>query len=220
MNGIQYNHLKHIIDFMYQGEIKVLDSDLEGVLALGESLQVKGLCSVKLRQKIALNSDAKSEKPESPVPFQPVLTKRQTTPVEPKPNVENTKVIVPPLKVYSRASTSNNQVQVPENLSVNKLQEEPKNYSKVSLDALAENSHSVNKPAIEERVGKIVTVLGQPISIDEGSEEPSPKKVKGNPPPLIVRKSVSFNTIFEVKSNQLNFLIDICSYLYKLTQKL
>lgn len=65
MNGIKYNHLKHIIDFIYQGEIRVLDSDLEGVLALGESMQVKGLCSVKLRQKLSQTENTAELNPKT-----------------------------------------------------------------------------------------------------------------------------------------------------------
>lgn len=53
LNGIKFNHFKHILEFIYQGEVKVLDVDLEGVLALGESLQVKGLSSIKLKHKIS-----------------------------------------------------------------------------------------------------------------------------------------------------------------------
>ncbi|XP_023020998.2 uncharacterized protein isoform X1 [Leptinotarsa decemlineata] len=52
MNGIKLAHLRHIIEFIYHGEIKVLDSDLEGVLALGEYFQVKGLCSVKVKHSL------------------------------------------------------------------------------------------------------------------------------------------------------------------------
>lgn len=51
MHGVKFQHLKHVVDFIYQGEIRVLDSDLEEVLALGNTLQIKGLCSVKLRPK-------------------------------------------------------------------------------------------------------------------------------------------------------------------------
>ncbi|KAG5898631.1 hypothetical protein JTB14_021005 [Gonioctena quinquepunctata] len=48
LSGIKLAHLTHIIEFIYKGEIRVLDSDLESVLALGEHFQVKGLCSVKV----------------------------------------------------------------------------------------------------------------------------------------------------------------------------
>ncbi|XP_018565168.1 high mobility group protein B1-like isoform X2 [Anoplophora glabripennis] len=53
LNGIKFNHFKHILEFIYQGEVKVLDIDLEGVLALGENLQVKGLSSIKLKQQVS-----------------------------------------------------------------------------------------------------------------------------------------------------------------------
>ncbi|XP_060531134.1 broad-complex core protein isoforms 1/2/3/4/5-like [Cylas formicarius] len=49
LNGIRFRDLKYILHFMYHGEVKVLDKDLPNVLALGQSLQIKGLCSVKLK---------------------------------------------------------------------------------------------------------------------------------------------------------------------------
>ncbi|KAJ8922680.1 hypothetical protein NQ315_007712 [Exocentrus adspersus] len=73
LNGSKLNHLKHILEFMYQGEVRVLDVDLEGVLALGESLRVKGLSSVKFKQQMpqpqrvesAPNSSSSSPNPSS-----------------------------------------------------------------------------------------------------------------------------------------------------------
>lgn len=193
MNGIRFNHLKHIVDFMYQGEIKVLDSDLEGVLALGDNLQVKGLCSVKLKQKVMVNKEVKNV---DPVYSQPTSNK-QPLEVESKINIDNIRMVTPPSKAQSKVLISNNSIPSVENLSLNKPQEEPKNYSKVSLDALAENrsnTHSVNNTKKEsknfEKTVKIPTIIGHPIKIDEDLEEPTFKKVKVNPPPLIIRRSV------------------------------
>lgn len=39
--------LKQIIEFMYRGEVKVLETELDSLLAVAESLQVKGLSSVR-----------------------------------------------------------------------------------------------------------------------------------------------------------------------------
>lgn len=49
LNGVRFVDLKCILHFMYHGEVKVIDKDLPTVLALGETLQIKGLSSVKLR---------------------------------------------------------------------------------------------------------------------------------------------------------------------------
>ncbi|XP_076256478.1 uncharacterized protein LOC143193924 [Rhynchophorus ferrugineus] len=49
LNGVRFTDLKYILHFMYHGEVKVVDTDLPSVLALGETLQIKGLSSVKLR---------------------------------------------------------------------------------------------------------------------------------------------------------------------------
>lgn len=201
MNGIRFIHLKHIIDFMYQGEIKVLDIDLEGVLTLGESLRVKGLCSVKLKQKIGLNNEVKAvEQSVSPAP-QRTNIKPQPIPIAPKPDMENTKNVVPPLKNYSRTSfkvpNSSSCLDSEENLCVNRSHEEPKNYSKVTLDALAANNsapliNNIKKDVkSEEKFVKMSAVINETINIEDDSQEPASKKIKLHPPPFITRKSVS-----------------------------
>ncbi|XP_075234898.1 longitudinals lacking protein-like [Lycorma delicatula] len=46
-NGIGFSELKLVVEFMYRGEIKVLESDLQTVLQTAEALQVKGLSTVR-----------------------------------------------------------------------------------------------------------------------------------------------------------------------------
>ncbi|KAJ8953798.1 hypothetical protein NQ318_006645 [Aromia moschata] len=65
LNSIKFSHLKHILEFIYHGEVKILDEDLEGVLALGESFQVKGLSSVKIKHQIS-TPDRPSSKLSTP----------------------------------------------------------------------------------------------------------------------------------------------------------
>lgn len=69
MNGVRYENLKQVIDFMYYGEVRVVEENLESLLKLAETLQVKGLCSVRaknLSEKIhetqADNTDMKKRK--------------------------------------------------------------------------------------------------------------------------------------------------------------
>lgn len=184
MNGVQFNCLKHIVDFMYQGEIKVLDSDLEGVLALGESLRVKGLCSVKLRQKIGLNEAKPIEQP--PISPQP---KRQP------PQVVEAKNLVENARSYTRVPKP--QSTLPSEEVINLSLSEPKNYSKVTLDALSENkllpqniNNGIKEVKGEDKGGKESIFRGQPL-VKKDLDEPRIKRIKGNPPPLIIRKSVS-----------------------------
>ncbi|CAG7818345.1 unnamed protein product [Allacma fusca] len=47
MNGLKFEDIKSIVEFMYKGEVKVCESDLEGLLATAESLQIKGLSNVR-----------------------------------------------------------------------------------------------------------------------------------------------------------------------------
>lgn len=82
LNGIKINYFKHILEFIYQGEVKVLDIDLEGVLTLGEHLQVKGLSSIKLKHQVSSeelkttalkrSSNIRESKPKS-LPNSPAL---------------------------------------------------------------------------------------------------------------------------------------------------
>ncbi|KAK9869962.1 hypothetical protein WA026_006060 [Henosepilachna vigintioctopunctata] len=46
LNNVKYEYLKHVIDFIYNGEIRVKDTDLEEILLLGTNLKVKGLSNV------------------------------------------------------------------------------------------------------------------------------------------------------------------------------
>ncbi|GLV35547.1 bric a brac 2 [Carabus blaptoides fortunei] len=47
INGMKYTDVKQVIDFMYRGEVKVLEAELDSLLAVAESLQVKGLSTVR-----------------------------------------------------------------------------------------------------------------------------------------------------------------------------
>lgn len=188
MNGVQFNYLKHIIDFMYQGEIKVIDSDLEGVLALGESLRVKGLCSVKLRQKVGLGEPRTLERSNSPLTSQ---SQKQVSPSESKKTSDNLQKV--PVVSLTSNSLSSEDVNVNTTKEVNSSQEEPKNYSKVSLDALSENAaltQNVNNGTKtelknDEKRLRESCLRGQPIKLKY-------KKFKVNPsPPLVIRKNVS-----------------------------
>lgn len=57
-----------IIQFMYKGEVKVADSDMQQFLSLGKMLQVKGLCSVELQdtQKTQKTTENKGTSPLNP----------------------------------------------------------------------------------------------------------------------------------------------------------
>ncbi|KAJ9598250.1 hypothetical protein L9F63_011071, partial [Diploptera punctata] len=47
LNGMKFVDIKLVIEFMYRGEIKVLETELDGLLAAAETLQVKGLSNVR-----------------------------------------------------------------------------------------------------------------------------------------------------------------------------
>lgn len=47
LNGVNFKDLKLVIEFMYRGETRVLESELSGVFSVAEALQIKGLCNVR-----------------------------------------------------------------------------------------------------------------------------------------------------------------------------
>jgi len=51
VTGVQVNHLRHIIDFMYDGEINVAQEDIETLIKTAEQLKVKGLSSKQSNRK-------------------------------------------------------------------------------------------------------------------------------------------------------------------------
>lgn len=82
LNGVRFDVLKQLIEFMYRGEVKVQDADVADLLQLAETLQVKGLCSVReksgglLPTELPGNGDGGGSK-ETPPQSQPAS--RNTT---------------------------------------------------------------------------------------------------------------------------------------------
>ncbi|RZC32207.1 bric-a-brac 1-like [Asbolus verrucosus] len=62
LNDVKFKDLELVIQFMYKGEVKVADSEMQNFLSLGKMLQVKGLCSVELqdKQKSQLNGEERN----------------------------------------------------------------------------------------------------------------------------------------------------------------
>lgn len=50
LNGMHFNDLKQLVEFMYRGEVRVQSEDIDSLLCLAENLQVKGLCNVRTKQ--------------------------------------------------------------------------------------------------------------------------------------------------------------------------
>lgn len=68
---MKYNDVKQVIDFMYRGEVKVLEADLESILAVAESLQVKGLSTVRNSyEKQDVSQTSEQSITETPTPDQ------------------------------------------------------------------------------------------------------------------------------------------------------
>lgn len=60
MNGVKFLNLKQIIEFMYHGEVKIMEEELESLLALAETFKVKGLSNVR-NKKIVRNEENGNE---------------------------------------------------------------------------------------------------------------------------------------------------------------
>lgn len=59
MNGVKFTNLKQIIEFMYHGEVKIAEEELESLLALAENFKVKGLSNVR-NKKLAKDNENES----------------------------------------------------------------------------------------------------------------------------------------------------------------
>jgi hypothetical protein len=67
LNNMNQNHVKNLLDFMYKGEIKVLESELESFLQIAEVLQVKGLCNIRNKDtKRQATADEEEPQPKNP----------------------------------------------------------------------------------------------------------------------------------------------------------
>ena len=61
LRGVDHHHLLLILDFMYLGEVSVLQKDLPAFLRTAEDLQVKGLIEkVDLVQEEAINEQSQN----------------------------------------------------------------------------------------------------------------------------------------------------------------
>lgn len=173
MNGVNFTHLKHVIDFMYQGEVRVVDSDLEGVLTLGESLQVRGLCSLKMNEKFV--NDVKNNEPS--------VSHIAKSDVESNSRIDSQYVNMPNSKVL------NNPPPLTPSPLAYKSMEENRNLS----DSLNSTQNSI-------KIRDIKSVLktpkhDKPIIIDGDKNEPDSKRKKLIPS-LASVKAVSMFLIY------------------------
>ncbi|XP_059089256.1 broad-complex core protein isoforms 1/2/3/4/5-like isoform X39 [Tigriopus californicus] len=58
LRGVSYEDLKHIIDFMYYGEVNVAQDDLQAFLQVAEDLKVKGLTQADSNSSSAPSSSS------------------------------------------------------------------------------------------------------------------------------------------------------------------
>ncbi|EFA01747.1 protein bric-a-brac 1 [Tribolium castaneum] len=95
LNDVKFRDLQLIVQFMYKGEVKVADSDMQQFLSLGKMLQVKGLCSVELHDKHKTQpNDAKTTEKVTLPPTntrntaEKKVTCNKVVQIDPKPNTE------------------------------------------------------------------------------------------------------------------------------------
>ncbi|XP_063239457.1 zinc finger and BTB domain-containing protein 22-like [Bacillus rossius redtenbacheri] len=88
-NGISFLDLKLVIDFMYRGEIKVLEAELEGLLAAAETLQVKGLTSARGKYETGQVEGDSPPFVAAAAPSPMVLRKKRPSPIAINAKPEN-----------------------------------------------------------------------------------------------------------------------------------
>ena len=79
LRGIGYNDLVSILDFMYHGEVKIAQNNLNNFLTLAEELQIKGLANRKQTQAVA-RTVAKTSRPSSDNSGSPAKKIRKSLP--------------------------------------------------------------------------------------------------------------------------------------------
>ena len=62
IKGISSQHLLAIVDFMYQGEVKIYQEDLSEFLAIAEDLQLRGLVGREIKEPEFLDQDSVKKK--------------------------------------------------------------------------------------------------------------------------------------------------------------
>ena len=95
MRGIKSGDLSAVVDFLYHGEAKVFDEDLDSFLAIAEEFQLMGLMKEPdekvLEEKVDQNDQSSKRKKTSQVPIEQTSSGNLPSP---KPETER-KVIVP-----------------------------------------------------------------------------------------------------------------------------
>ena len=66
LRGVSYNDLQCLLDFMYHGEVKVAQEDLNSFLAIAEELQIKGLTNKSGESKTGVDGEEPTKKPICP----------------------------------------------------------------------------------------------------------------------------------------------------------
>ncbi|XP_049791414.1 protein tramtrack, beta isoform-like [Schistocerca nitens] len=73
INGMKFVDIKLVVEFMYRGEIKVLETELDGLLAAAEMLQVKGLSNVRNKYEKGDIHNAEPQGQQQAVPLSVVM---------------------------------------------------------------------------------------------------------------------------------------------------
>lgn len=62
MSGVKFINLKQIIEFMYHGEVKIMEEELESLLVLAEMFKVKGLSNVRNKHVVTVDNNNEQNK--------------------------------------------------------------------------------------------------------------------------------------------------------------
>ncbi|XP_050308141.1 modifier of mdg4-like [Anthonomus grandis grandis] len=101
LNGVQFTDLKYILEFMYSGEVRVLDKHFSDVLALGKTLQVKGLSAVVVKD---FPEDVYPKETSTTTPIQPKKPVVYKKPKLTKPATDLKPKVEEPADVLSQSS--------------------------------------------------------------------------------------------------------------------
>ncbi|XP_059488328.1 transcription factor SOX-30-like [Neocloeon triangulifer] len=173
LNNMSSAHVKALLDFMYKGEIRVVQTELEGFLQIAEALQVKGLCNIRTR--IVLKRQKSEQRDDEPKSKQAKCESSEESAEEASPPPLVTKTSKVPPAVHAAHS--------PDTDLASMIKVEPPDITDIDAcspqDKEEEPRVIVDLPVVSEKVTTITTTTFRPLKGRPKRGEMSEESVAG-----------------------------------------
>jgi len=146
LKGVTFKELNYVLDYMYQGEVNVNESDLDSFLAVSEELEIEGLSTKDPEEKTLRQqkiNGIKSEKPFKPPP--PGFPMRQPMKMEPEKKVKRKTSEEPLMKrLKARIPDFGDLENGNDNLEDSKEEDENEEQTGLSIAKLYDKEHALD----------------------------------------------------------------------------